>query len=60
MLYFASIDFDQMSGFRHKIDQKLKPSSEKNWEKALEIICRIRQMTGQNEGALDGYSPYYR
>jgi hypothetical protein len=26
------MDFDQMSGFRNKIDQKLKPSSEKTGE----------------------------
>ena len=60
MLYSVSMDFEQMSGFRHKIDQKIKPSAEKNREKALKTICRIKQMTGQSVDAHGGYSPCYK
>ena len=60
MLYSVSMDFEQMLGFRHKIDQKTKPSAEKNREKALKTIWLIRQMTEQNVDAHGGYSPCYR
>ena len=55
MLYSVSMDFEQMSGFRHKIDQKIKPLPKKSG-KGFENHIRIRQTMGQSVDVHGGYS----
>ncbi len=53
MLYSVSMDFDQMSGFRHKIEQKNKAFFREIREKALKTVSNnIENQT--NDGTKRG------